>query len=191
MDWNSFEQSIAPYLLRFPSEEERLGPCIQFLAGNAHDARIDRTNFDGHLTASAFLISREMDRLLMIFHKRLARWLQPGGHVDTSDTNLVTAAMREAHEETGVPLESLQLFPINAGDSIPMDIDSHWIPASEKRGEPGHFHHDVRFLFLVNSETALAPSQKEVTDIDWFPLDQVKQWDGFANVVSKIIEFRQ
>ena len=111
--------------------------------------------------------------------------------MDTSDTNLVTAAMREAYEETGVPLESLQLFPINAGDSIPMDIDSHWIPASEKRGEPGHFHHDVRFLFLVNSETALAPSQKEVTDIDWFPLDQVKQWDGFANVVSKIIEFRQ
>ena len=190
MDWNSFEQSIAPYLLRFPSEEERLGPCIQFLENNADDSRIDRANFEGHLTASAFLISQEMDRLLMIFHKRLGRWLQPGGHVDMSDANLVAAAKREAHEETGVPMESLKLFPINPGYSIPMDIDSHWIPSSEKRGEPGHFHHDIRYLFLINADTALSPSQKEVTDINWFPLDHIKQWDGFANVVSKIIEFR-
>jgi ADP-ribose pyrophosphatase YjhB (NUDIX family) len=98
-----------------------------------------RAHFDpGHFTASAFIVSPERDSLLLILHGKLARWLQPGGHVEAGDRDLLAAARREAHEEVG--LGDLELL-----DPAPFDLDVHDIPAL--RGEPPHAHFDVRFLF--------------------------------------------
>src|SRR5437762_10909961 len=41
----------------------------------------------GHFTASAFVLSPDYDEVLLIFHKKLGRWLQPGGHVDAGDAS--------------------------------------------------------------------------------------------------------
>ena len=62
-----------------------------------------RSRFDpGHFTVSAFVLAPDRSSLLMIFHAKLERWLQPGGHVEPSDTCLHTAARREVVEETGL-----------------------------------------------------------------------------------------
>jgi 8-oxo-dGTP pyrophosphatase MutT (NUDIX family) len=101
----------------------------------------------GHFTASAFIVSPERDALLLILHAKLARWLQPGGHVEPGDRDLLAAARREAQEEVG--LTQLELL-----DPAPFDLDVHDIPAL--RGEPSHAHFDVRFLFRAR-EHSLRP----------------------------------
>jgi ADP-ribose pyrophosphatase YjhB (NUDIX family) len=96
----------------------------------------------GHFTASAFILSPDAEALLLIFHGKLSRWLQPGGHVDADDRDILAAARREMREEVGlvdVPLEREGVF----------DLDVHDIPAL--KAEPPHAHFDVRFLFRAQS----------------------------------------
>ncbi len=94
-----------------------------------------RDAFPAHFTASAWLVSGDGARALLMHHRKLDRWLQPGGHAD-GDADLPRVALREATEETGL----VDLVVAEA----PFDLDAHRIPA---RGpEPEHWHYDVRFL---------------------------------------------
>lgn len=128
----------------------------------ASDA-LSRTHYaPGHFTASAFVLSPRRDALLLIFHGKLQRWLQPGGHVDPNDRDLVSAALREAREEVGI--EQLEL-----AQAAPLDVDVHEIPA--RKGEPAHKHYDVRFLFVAPSLAFRAGSDANAAR--WFALDQI------------------
>lgn len=63
-----------------------------------------RENLDGHLTASMFIVNPERTRVLLMFHKKLQRWQQFGGHCD-GDTDVFAVAVREFHEESGIMTE--------------------------------------------------------------------------------------
>ena len=66
----------------------------------------------GHVTASAFVVSPDAQDLLLIFHGKLHRWLQPGGHVEPDDEDVLAAARREVLEEVGLSgLELLHAWP--------------------------------------------------------------------------------
>jgi len=119
-----------------------------------------RSSLAGHLTGSAFVVDRDRERLLLIHHKALGRWLQPGGHAD-GDPDLVAVARREALEETGVGELDL-LVP------GPWDLDIHRIP--ERRGVPEHLHYDVRFLFSLAGGMDLQSDEREVHAAAWVPL---------------------
>src|SRR4051794_12991988 len=56
----------------------------------------------GHITTSGLVLSPDADRLLILHHRRLDRWLLPGGHVEPADPTIDAAAAREVLEETGV-----------------------------------------------------------------------------------------
>jgi 8-oxo-dGTP pyrophosphatase MutT (NUDIX family) len=117
----------------------------------------------GHLTASAFVLSPDGHALLLIHHRRLERWLQPGGHVEDEDASVRAAAARELHEETGAQARLAQ--------EAPFDYDVHPIPA--RPGEPGHEHFDVRYLFRADSERLEA--RAEVKGARWVPLSELDQ----------------
>lgn len=113
---------------------------------------LDNTQFEpGHVTASAFIVCPATERALLIFHRRLTRWLQPGGHIETGETDLRVSAAREVLEETGIDRqpEAFQIF----------DVDVHRIPPSSTA--PAHNHYDVRFLVFVDDETGVAGSDAE------------------------------
>ncbi|HEY2825425.1 MAG TPA: NUDIX domain-containing protein [Gemmatimonadales bacterium] len=114
-----------------------------------------RAHYDpGHITASAIVISERGDEVLLVFHKRLARWLQPGGHIDPGDHDTLAAARREVLEETGVLV----------GDDVALiGLDVHAIPAA--RGEPDHLHHDL--VFRMRACTTALQVSEESTDVRW------------------------
>lgn len=102
-----------------------------------HDDIAVRTCRPGHLTGSAFVVDPVFDRALLMFHTKLQKWLQPGGHAD-GDTNLANVALREATEETGIE----GLFVV-----VPaIDVDIHRVDPPK---EDAHLHLDVRFLVIA------------------------------------------
>lgn len=106
-----------------------------FLHLLADPAAFMRERLAGHFTGSAWLVSADSQRVLLMYHRKLDRWLQPGGHAD-GDADLAAVALREATEETG--LRDLHVEP-----GI-FDLDAHRIPA---RGDvPEHTHYDVRYV---------------------------------------------
>ena len=104
-----------------------------------------RANPKGHVTASAVIGRPDGSEFLLVHHRKLARWLQPGGHTESSDASAFDAALREAREETGI-----SRFDTPLGRAI-LDVDVHAIPAH--RREPAHSHFDIRYL-LTSTEAA-------------------------------------
>jgi 8-oxo-dGTP pyrophosphatase MutT (NUDIX family) len=122
-----------------------------------------RDHFEpGHFTASAFVLCPERAALLLLHHRKLDRWLQPGGHIETDDADLIAAARREVLEETGIAELSLE----HAGS---FDLDVHAIPALGH--ELPHEHFDVRFLFRAGTrELRLSAESKAMR---WVPLAEL------------------
>ncbi len=122
-----------------------------------------RRTFPGHVTTSAFVLDRSGRRILLIHHGSLARWLQPGGHYEAPE-DLAASALREALEETGA--QGLTLDPWHRASGIPIDIDSHLIPARPQRDEPEHWHHDIRYVVRAQGE-GIRPDLSEVRGAEW------------------------
>ena len=121
-----------------------------------------RDSFEpGHFTVGAFAVND--GAVMMVHHRRLGIWLEPGGHVDPTDTTLESAAARELEEETGIVV----------GEVIGgiFDIDIHPIPAA--KGEPPHSHFNVSYLFEATSIDVVVAD--EVLDARWVPLPAVSE----------------
>ncbi|HSU51445.1 MAG TPA: NUDIX domain-containing protein, partial [Segetibacter sp.] len=119
--------------------------------------------------------------LLLLKHKSLNRWLQPGGHVDATDSSLTAAALREACEETGLGSSNLELLSTDI-----FDVDSHYIPENMRKQEPSHVHHDIRFLFQCLSSKAINISLEESTGSQWISLSDLKDNEDFYWFPEKI-----
>src|SRR5262245_22544492 len=92
-----------------------------------------RQEVEAHFTASAILVSGSGQEVCLVYHRKLNRWLQPGGHFEPEDEGDVErAALREVQEETGCSAELVAAAP------IPFDVDIHAIP--EHGREPAHLH---------------------------------------------------
>jgi 8-oxo-dGTP pyrophosphatase MutT (NUDIX family) len=153
--------ALADYARRWPDDAATV-EVFTTLAG-AHDdaAAYRRDRLAGHFTGSAWVVSGDGLRTLLMHHRKLDRWLQPGGHAD-GDTDLARVALREAEEETG-----LRDLVVEGGV---FDLDRHAIPA--RGAEPGHWHYDVRFVvratgseaFVVNEE-ANALAWRGIADV--------------------------
>ncbi|MCB4455555.1 NUDIX hydrolase [Leisingera sp. McT4-56] len=117
----------------------------------------------GHVTGSAFVLSPDMQCVLLTHHKKLNRWFQLGGHCDgIADVPFV--ALKEAYEESGLK----QIRPLSAQV---FDVDIHEIPANAR--DCAHLHYDVRYLFRAEAGE-IAPSD-ESHALAWVPLKQLEE----------------
>ena len=129
----------------------------------------------GHLTGSAWVTSAAADRVVLVHHRKLGRWLQPGGHAD-GDPDLARVAEREAVEETG--LRSIALLTPDI-----FDLDVHAIPA--RGAEPEHEHYDVRFRFTADPAEAPVASA-ESRAVRWLSLDDARRIAPERSVIRMI-----
>lgn len=141
----------------------------------------ERTLLEGHITGSAWITSPDETQVLLIHHRKLDRWFQPGGHAD-GDRDVANVALREAEEET-------LLTDIKLAMSKIFDVDIHAIPA---RGNvPEHLHYDIRFLFTASNDAAVGGENREVKAIRWLLLDNVEQLSGSESISRMIRKSRQ
>lgn len=112
-----------------------------------------------HLTASGIVLDASRRSVLLVLHRKVGLWLQPGGHLEEGDRTLAAAALREAVEETGVADLALR-------DDVPVHLDRHTAPCGAEH------HLDVRFVLLAR-DGAVPLVSEESLDVAWFPLDDL------------------
>jgi len=131
-----------------------------------HERPFDRAVIEGHLTGSAITVSADGSRVLLLHHRKLDRWLQPGGHGDPGETTGEEVALREALEESGI--RGLALHPTAPR---PLDVDVHDIP--ERGSEPAHEHLDLRYLVVAPEGAVVTPDLAELHEIRWVAWEEV------------------
>ncbi len=171
------------YMAGFPAETAGL----QAIAGQLGDTSADpfsRANMQGHITTSGLVYDRNADKVLLIHHRTLNRWLQPGGHHEGLD-RLDGSAAREVEEETGVNVRSPNAQSL---DAPLIDIDSHAIPANPAKGEGAHVHHDFLYLFRGDASAPLSPQWEEVRGVRWVAREALLSLPSarFERLVSKL-----
>mgnify|MGYP001007226891 FL=1 len=150
-------QQLATYRLHWPDEAALVEQFAQLL-DDASDPFV-RGRVEGHFTGSAWVVSADGTRTLLTHHRKLQRWLQPGGHAD-GERDLAQVALREAQEESG--LSSLRL-----ADGVLFDLDRHWIPA---RGDvAGHWHFDARYVVVAGADEAFEVGEESLA-LAWRPI---------------------
>jgi 8-oxo-dGTP pyrophosphatase MutT (NUDIX family)/ASC-1-like (ASCH) protein len=165
--------TVEMYLARHPHERAQLGALLDAL-DRTGDEITRRSTFTGHVTCGAVAVD-DLGRVLHVLHLASGRFLAPGGHTETADESLAATAQRELHEETGIPPEAVAPWP--GYETVPFDIDIHAIDARPGKGEPGHQHFDLRFLFRLHTTTdvPVVLQEEEVGGIAWRPVDRVTQ----------------
>ncbi len=156
-------RSIASYPAPDAEQAQVRDELLSFV--DAHPDAARRSCVEGHLTGSALVVDAGHVRLLVLFHRKAQRWLQPGGHAD-GDTNLAAVALREATEETGIG--DLQVV-------VPaIDLDIHRVHFPN---EDPHLHLDVRYLVLA-PPGAVEAGNHESEALRWVTVAELERLDG-------------
>ncbi|MDT7514516.1 NUDIX hydrolase [Rhodoferax mekongensis] len=174
---------LQKYSAHFPAESAGLKAIAELLADTSADP-FSRANMQGHITTSGLVYDAAVDKVLLIHHRTLNRWLQPGGHHEGLDRLDVSAA-REVEEETGVQVCGAQDQTL---DAPLIDIDSHAIPANPGKGEGVHVHHDFLYLFRGDATAPLSPQWEEVQGVRWVARETLLALPSarFGRLVSKL-----
>jgi 8-oxo-dGTP pyrophosphatase MutT (NUDIX family) len=151
-------KTLTSYVSDFREEHDYIPAFLELLK---HPRAYYRDHLPGHITASALIVDEKAEHILLLHHKKLNRWLQPGGHAD-GDENIIDVAKKEVTEETG-----LQKFVVHSGV---FDVDIHNIPG--RPDFPEHRHFDIRFLFQTKGKAELMINE-ESNAFKWVPLATV------------------
>jgi 8-oxo-dGTP pyrophosphatase MutT (NUDIX family) len=133
---------------------------------DAHPDALHRSCTEGHLTGSALVVDPTTRHLLLLFHTKVQRWLQPGGHAD-GDADLAHVARREAEEEAGI----VGLRVVTPA----IDLDVHTFHHAAGT-EPDHLHLDVRHLVLA-PPGAQPVGNHESEHVRWVAAEDLPAYD--------------
>ena len=118
------------------------------------------------------------DRVLLLLHKKLGRWLPPGGHIDAPELP-DHAAVREVYEETGIKVELVSDYEPAGFDHAlarPAGIQLEDI-------EPGHQHIDLIYFARPLGDTTLSKNDESL-DIGWFTTAQMREMGVTEEVIA-------
>ena len=142
----SLKEQIENYIPFDEQEERDKEQMLDFI--NSYDDILTRNNILGHFTASAFVVNKERDKMLVVYHIINDGWIYPGGHAD-GEEDLLSVAVREVKEETGLDVKVLD-------DNI-FSIQFCPTKGHVKRGKyvSTHIHLDVVYLMEADDNISL------------------------------------
>ena len=149
-----------------PFNEQEEKDKIQFLEFiDSFDDTLTRDNIFGHFTASAFVVNKERNKMVVVYHIINDGWIYPGGHAD-GEEDLLKVAIREVEEETGLKVKVLD-------DNI-YAIDSAPVKGHIKRGKyvSAHLHLDVIFIMEADDKISLKYKEDESKGVKWISFSE-------------------
>lgn len=139
-------------------------------------------------TVAIFVV--QGDRVLLIHHRKLDKWLPLGGHIEL-DEDPEQAALRETKEESGLDVELIGERPPTTGPGTraligPRFLDIHRIndthehigliywarPQGGQTTLAAEEHHDIRW-YRANELDQLQPPISDA--VKWYALQAIKE----------------
>lgn len=169
-DMDSLREEIVNYKPYNYQEEQDKKVFLDYLT--LFDNCLERENEFGHVSSSAFILNKERTKVVMIYHNIYDAWGWVGGHAD-GDADLLSVAVREAKEETGLK----NVKPIDEDIFI---VDILTVSGHEKRGKyvSSHVHLNVTFLLEADEYEALHIKEDENSGVKWVPIEQMVEVSG-------------
>jgi len=151
---------------RFMEESAFVSRAIRFI--EAHEDCFYRELWPLHVTGSTWVVNAKRDHVLLLHHRKLNQWFQPGGHAD-GDADIVRVALKELSEETGMDEKHINLVDLDV-----FDVDIHTIDATQR--DPRHEHIDIRFLVEIDDMLPV-PGNDESHQVLWVPLHEASRYN--------------
>jgi len=125
-----------------------------------------RNNKIGHMTASAWVVNKDRNKVVMIYHNIYNSWSWMGGHAD-GEENLFLVAKKEVEEESG--LSNIRSILNDIFSLEILTVDGHI-----KNGEyiSSHLHLNITYLFEADEEEILVVKPDENSGVEWFSLNE-------------------
>ncbi len=142
-------------------EEQHIRFVLDWIDSGNEIFRIEKpATPDTHLVAYFVIACPEMDRILLVDHKKAELWLPPGGHVDPGEDPKETVR-REAKEELGIDAEFL--------------FDEPFLLTVTKTVGNVTQHTDVSLWYLLKGDPSqvLDYDPNEFHQIRWFGIDEI------------------
>ncbi|UUV19564.1 NUDIX hydrolase [Fusobacteria bacterium ZRK30] len=125
-----------------------------------------RDNKIAHMTASAWVVNKDRNKVVMIYHNIYNSWSWMGGHAD-GEEDLFAVAIKEVQEESGLN----KIIPISK-DIFSLEILT--VDGHIKKGEyvSSHLHLNITYLFEADEKEILTIKADENSGVEWFELDE-------------------
>lgn len=79
---------------------------------------LSRSELPKHFVVTGYVLDPHHHHVLLLFHRKLHRWLPPGGHLEAGEDPL-RALVREVWEETGLLVRPIEGSPVDRTDLAP------------------------------------------------------------------------
>lgn len=139
-------------------------------------------------TATAYILNDQ--KVLLLMHPKLGKWLPPGGHMEENETP-PQAAIREVKEETGLDVEILKEEHLWVERWNATSFERPFLCLLENipphKDKPAHQHIDFIYLCrLIGGKTE--DSHQNMQTIRWFTLDEVRALKADEEVFAETQE---
>ena len=139
-----------------------------------------------HYVATGYIYDSSADSFLLVLHKKMGKWLPPGGHLDQGEEPH-KGVLRELWEEIGVQGRVLNLLatpdvatPSTAQLPSPFCILYETIPSAPEDEE--HMHIDFVYALAIDVSQPLHLLTKEVLLAEWISAAHIDRIDTYENV---------
>jgi len=161
--------NIKEEILRYKAigdQEEKDRELVLKYLNNIEDI-FSRENELIHFTTSAFVVNKNKNKLLMIYHNIYNSWGWIGGHAD-GDKNLVKVIRKEIEEETGIKNVKSLIDEIFSIEILP-------VKGHIKNGKyvTPHIHISIDYLFEADENDIIRPKKDENSGVRWIPFKNV------------------
>lgn len=145
-----------------------------------------------HFTASGIVVNSD-DKVLLVKHKKLGKWIYPGGHLEPNETP-DECVLREIFEETKIKAEIIDTRNHQLADEKVSVLHNPYAILHEridKGDKETHFHIDLVYLCKIVGSESFQRDKNEADDIGYFSLTELENLEMFHNCKELIRDYLQ